>query len=286
MNHIENPSSAENDETKANYNQDQSQDKTTEKNAPEENTIPETIDGAEKTPRKRSDLLYKSIRFGFGNNDAETRFEKLIKEFPDDKEKESAFADALTAAIADFSDKNFISQLLSKTAPGREKAVNEKIAAVKNKLHNQIDAVDLAAKLSFNDSYIPMGNDALAYKVTKIISYLRSEEVRCENKFNEKATTEVFSYYFPNGELGGCSLALNGEHLISYETDGVKEKKNLTKLSEIIKSQIGAGKIKPKEVVDRFKEIKSNTESKSEILKLLEKGSEDEIISYISERAK
>ena len=234
-----------------------------------------------ETPRTRLDSMYANLNFRFSDYKIQDKFEKLIKEFPIDAEKEDAFIDALIAAINDFSDNNFLSSILNESAPKREEIVNQKIEEVKNKLSNQIDAVELAAKLSFNDSYLPMNNPA--YKANNIALYLQSDETAYENEFDEKATIKVSPYFAYAEQPGGYRLILNGENVITFKETEIEDPKNMNKLSEIIKSLINIKEIKPREVINRFIDIKNNPESKACLLELLKKDSKDEIISYILE---
>jgi len=248
-------------------------------NISEENTTPETVDPIEKATRIRLDSMYKNINLRLEGREAQTRFEKLINKFSTNAEEENAFIDALTTAVNDFGDKSFLSSLLDKNAIEREDVVNQKIAEVKNKLPNQIDAIELAAKLSFNGRYMPLGS--AMPKINRIAEYLRSDKTAYENEFNKKVEMNVSSYSLLNKESSGYILKLNGENLIGYKEGTTENQENLNKLLEIIKSQIDAGKIEPREVVNRFIEIKNNSESEAELLALLEKGSENGIISYI-----
>lgn len=247
----------------------------------EEKNIPnlEEKNSQTETPRTRLNSMIEEINFKFHDYLIEEKFKKLLKELPANTETEDAFIDALTTAINDFNDKNFLSSILKESAPEREEIVNQKIEEVKNKLPNQTDAVELAAKLSFNDSYLPMSSST--YKAKNVALYLRSDETVCENKFNEKATMEVSSYFLPDHESCGCRLTLNGENLINYKEENIEHQKKLQNLSEIIKSLIDTKEIKPREVVNKFISIKNNPESKACLLELLEKGSENEIINHI-----
>ena len=233
---------------------------------------------APKEPRERLDSIFEGIYLPGGYN-TQRKIEGIIKDIPIDSKKEDEFISTLTEAVNDFSDKAFIKTLSGKTMTEMGEIINLKIKEVEGKFSSQVGAVEVAVRLSFNDNGYPM--DGAIHKVNQIAEYLRSDEGEYIAEFNQKSDLQVNSFFAPGGEPGGYNMSINGEKIFAVWVKDGGSPQDMDKLSVIIKSQIDAGKITPRQVVDRFEAIGNDAVAKTKFLKTLKSGKDKKIVEII-----